>query len=107
MKTADEVPAAALQLFEPQPDEVYTIETVAHLAQVSRRMILVYYKYGLVTPIGDPERGGYYFNSRAIRALRRIAYLQSDCGLNIAGIKMFLALTREIERLRAQAPRSR
>src|SRR5712672_3629956 len=39
-----------LQLFELDPQAVYTIEETAHLANVPRHRIAIYYKYGLVSP---------------------------------------------------------
>ena len=103
MTLADEHRLHAIQLFEPDGDTVYTIEAAAHIAQVARRSILVYYKYGLVSPVVDPECGGYYFNDEAIRTLRRIQYLRTQCGVSLVGIKMILRLTNEVERLRAEA----
>jgi len=93
----------AIQLFEPDGETVYTIEAAAHIARVTRRSILVYYKHGLVSPVGDPEGGGYYFNDEAIRTLRRIEYLRSQCGISLVGIKMILRLMNEVEGLRAEA----
>ena len=93
----------AIQLFEPDGNTVYTIETAAHIAQVARRSILVYYKHGLVSSVVDPERGGYYFNDEAIRTLRRIEYLRTQCGVSLVGIKMILRLMNEVEGLRAEA----
>jgi DNA-binding transcriptional MerR regulator len=93
----------AIQLFEPDGDTVYTIEAAAQIAQVARRSILVYYKHGLVSPIVDPERGGYYFNDEAIRTLRHIEYLRTHCGVSLVGIKLILRLMNEVERLRAEA----
>jgi len=49
--------------------------------------ILVYYKHGLVSPVVDPECGGYYFNDEAIRTLRRIEYLRTDCGIKPSASK--------------------
>src|SRR5438067_5570908 len=99
----DEVSIRALQLFEPDPDAVYTIEATARLAHVPRHTILIYCKHGLVSPVVDPDCGGYYFNDEAIRALRRINYLRTTCGINLAGIKMILQLRNELEDLRAEA----
>ena len=95
-------PECALQLFEPDPQAVYTIEVTAHLVDVPRRMVLVYCKLGLVSPVVDPGCGGYYFNDEAIRILRRIEYLRNVCGINLPGIKMILDLVNEAERLRAE-----
>jgi DNA-binding transcriptional MerR regulator len=90
-----------IQLFEPNPQTLYTIDTTAHLAAVPRHAILVYYKHGLVAPVVDQE-GVYHFNDDAIRVLRRIEYLRSACGLNLPGIKMALDLLGEVERLQAE-----
>jgi DNA-binding transcriptional MerR regulator len=87
----------ALQLFEANPDAVYTIEETARLANVPRHQIAIYYKYGLVSPAKDPDDFGWFFDDEAIRVLRRIGYLRSTCGLNLAGIKLVLELMREVE----------
>jgi DNA-binding transcriptional MerR regulator len=94
--------AAALQLFEPDLHTVYTIEAVEHLVNVPRRMIALYCKHGLISSVVDPACGGYYFNDEAIRTLRRIEYLRTDCGVDLAGIKLILELAAEVERLRAE-----
>src|SRR5712671_3360497 len=101
MNLPNEIAADAVQLFEPALDAVYTIEAVEHLVRVPRRMIAVYCKHGLLSPVVDPAFGGYYFNDEAIRTLRRIEYLRADCGINLGGIKMILRLTNEVESLRA------
>ncbi len=100
MKVTEEFPVRALQLFEPDSESVYTIESAANLAHVGRRRILVYYKRGLLSPVVDPECGGYYFNDEGIRALRRIQHMHSDLGINLAGIKIIFDLLNEVERLR-------
>jgi MerR family transcriptional regulator, heat shock protein HspR len=97
-----ETPMTTLQLFEPDARTVYTLEAAASLTQLSRRLIAVYFRHGLVSPVMDPACGGWYFNDEAIRILRRIEYLRTACGLNIAGIKLIMDLTREVERLREE-----
>ncbi len=92
----------ALQLFEPDVHTVYSIEVAAQLAQVPRRLIVLYYKHGLVSPVADPAGSGWYFDDEAIRIVRRIEYLRSACGLNLAGIKLVMELIEEVERLRAE-----
>ena len=90
-----------IQLFEPDPNILYSIDATAHLAEVPRHTILVYFKHGLVAPlVGDD--GAFYFNDDAIRLLRRIEYLRSTCGLNLPGIKLALDLMNEVERLQAE-----
>jgi DNA-binding transcriptional MerR regulator len=95
-------PLRALQLFQPDPQTVYTIEATARILDVPRHTILVYYKHGLVSPVVDPDCGGYYFNDEAIRVLRRVEYLRTVCGVNLDGIKLILDLSNEVERLRAE-----
>ena len=100
MNITEEVTVRALQLFEPDPETVYTIEAAANLAQVGRHRVLVYYKQGLVSPVVSPECGGYYFNDEGVRTLRRIEHLHSNRGINLAGTRMILELQNELERLR-------
>lgn len=102
MNIADQIPIRALQTFEPDPEAIYDIEAVVRLAHVPRHSILVYYNQGLISTVFDPEREGFYFDDEAIRMLRRIEYLRSDRGLNLAGTKMVLDLMEEVKRLRAE-----
>jgi DNA-binding transcriptional MerR regulator len=92
----------ALQLFEPDARVVYTLDAVASLTQLPRRLIVVYCKHGLVSPVMDPACSGWYFNDEAIRILRRIEYLRTACGLNLAGLKLIMDLVGEVERLREE-----
>ncbi|SPE59958.1 MerR family transcriptional regulator (modular protein) [Verrucomicrobia bacterium] len=102
MNITEEVSVRELQLFEPDPDAIYTIEAAANLAQVGRHRILVYYKQGLVSPVVAPECGGYYFNDEGVRTLRRIDYLHTNRGINLEGTRMILQLQNEVERLRSE-----
>jgi len=72
------------------------------MAHMPRRLIAIYCKHGLVSPVVDPACGGFYFNDEAIRILRRIDYLRSICGINLVGIKMILHLMKNVEDLRAE-----
>lgn len=89
----------AIEPFQPPPNAVYSIEITSHLADISRRSILLYCKHGLISSAVDPADGGYYFDRRAIRDLRRIESLRSVCGDDMAGIKIILDLMNEVERL--------
>ena len=90
-----------IQVFEPNPDAVYTIDLTARLAAVPRHTILVYCKHGLVKPMLD-EQGAYFFNDDTIRVLRQVEHLRVNCGLNLAGIKVALDLLNEVERLHSE-----
>ncbi len=102
MNLPHQISVESVQIFEPNPNAVYTIEAAEHIARVPRRLIAIYYKHGLVSPVVDPDCGGFYFNDEGIRTLRRIEYLRTVCGINLAGIKMILGLMNELERLRAE-----
>jgi DNA-binding transcriptional MerR regulator len=91
----------AIQLFEPSPDAVYTIEATSRMVDIPRRTIVVYCKYNLLSPAFDTLDHGYYFDRDSIRALRRIETLRSVCGDDFAGIKIILELTSALERLRS------
>lgn len=54
----------------------------------------------LVSPAMDPTCGGWCFNDETIRILRRIEFLRTALGINLAGIKPTLGLMNELERLR-------
>jgi DNA-binding transcriptional MerR regulator len=86
-----------IQLFDPPPDAVYTIEATSHLVNVSRRTILVYCKHHLLSPARATADNGYYFDRNAIRGLRRIEVLRTVCGDDFAGIKIILDLTAALE----------
>ncbi len=70
------------------------------LVQVPRRHIVVYFKYGLVSPVIDPAYSGWEFDDEAIRTLRRIEHLRVDCGINLTGVKLIMDLSKEVDLLR-------
>ncbi len=90
----------ALQLFEPPPNAVYSIEAVAQLVDVPRRRIAVYCRYGLLIPVANEH--GYCFDGESIKTLRAIEGLRSVCGDDLAGIKMILRLMNEVQRLNSE-----
>lgn len=94
-------PSHEIQLFDPPPDAIYTIEAIAHFAGVGRRTILVYCKHRLLSPMKDATNGAYSFNRDDMRALRRIEELRLICGNDFAGIKIILELTAALEQLQS------
>ena len=94
-------PSHEIQVFDPPPDAIYTIEATAHFVGVPRRTILVYCKHRLLSPIKDAADGAYSFNRDGVRALRRIEALRLICGDDFAGIKVILDLTAALERLQS------
>jgi len=97
---SDQVPSREIQLFEPLPDALYTIETTSRIVDVPRRTILVYCKHHLLSPATGTVEHGYYFDRDAIHTLRRIETLRTVCDKDFAGIKIILELTATLERLR-------
>jgi MerR family transcriptional regulator, heat shock protein HspR len=92
----------ALQPVEHSAHATYTIEAIANLAQIPRRLIVLYYKHGLVAPASESPDAGWYFDDQAIHVVRRIQYLRTECGVNLEGIKLIMSLTKEVERLREE-----
>jgi DNA-binding transcriptional MerR regulator len=95
-------PSMAMELFEPKPNVLYSLDVTAHLAGVSRRSILIYCRAGLIQPVIQPPYGVMVFTEEAIYTLRRIEYLRTVQGLDLAWIKTMFDLLNEVERLRAE-----
>lgn len=89
-----------MQVIEPQPGIIYTLEAVVHLTGVSRHDILVYCRSGLVEPI-DSEHG-LSFDEESIYNIRRIEELRSIHGINLNGVRMIFELLHEVRRLREE-----
>ena len=49
------VETMALQVFAPDARTLYTIDSAAALARISRRYVELYCKHGLVSPAADPS----------------------------------------------------
>jgi len=90
----------AIQLFDPSPGMVYSIEQASQLGNVSRRRILIYCKQGLLSPVASPELAGYWFDAEALRTLKRIEEVRAICDEPLVGISLILDLMREVKRLR-------
>ena len=102
MNRTPENSTMALQLFEPGGEVRYSIETVVTLTQTPRHRIAVYCRHGLIAPVTEPERDGWWFDHETIRVLRRIETLRNDYELNLAGVCAVAELLAELEALRAE-----
>ena len=91
-----------LQVHQPTPGLVYSLDAVVHLTGVSRRSILVYCKSGLIRPLGDPHQGEFAFDDEAIYRIRRVEHLRTVHGVNLAGIRMIFDLINELQRLETE-----
>ena len=94
--------SAALALFEPAPDTLYSLDHVSLLLALSRRWIALCARHGLVHPAFDPLEEGWYFDAAAIQTLRRIEYLRAMHRLDMVGIKLVLDRMREVEWVRSE-----
>jgi DNA-binding transcriptional MerR regulator len=97
--------SSSLPDFSSDPEALLPIDTAAQLARMPRHFVLICCQHGLVAPHHDPAEGGYYFNRHAVRALQRIEYLRSVCGVNLTGIELIMKLMADVEELRALARR--
>lgn len=88
-----------LQVFEPDPEAAYTIETVSHITRIPRHTIAVYCRHHLVRPVVDPEHGGWFFDDEAIRTLQRIEQLRTTHGASLDAIGLIFGLMRQVEDL--------
>jgi len=91
-----------LELFQPKPNVFYGLDAAARLACVPRRHILIYCRFGLIRPTFQPPYGVMEFTEEAVYTVRRIEYLRTVHGLDVAWIKTMLELIDEVERLRAE-----
>jgi MerR family transcriptional regulator/heat shock protein HspR len=76
-------------MYEPTRP-VYVISITADLVDLHPRTIRGYEAFGLITPLR--RHGQRVFSEVDITLLKRINYLTQTAGLNLAGIKLLLAL---------------
>ena len=92
----------ALELFQPKPNVLYSLDATAHLAGVPRRSILIYCRVGLVRPVVQPPYGVMEFTEEAIYIVRKSEHLRAAHGLDLTWLKTMFDLLDEVERLRAE-----
>lgn len=88
-------------------DATYTVEVVAEITGLTSQAILRFHEEGLIASIPGSAHGESRFDDEALRTLRRLEHLQTTCGMNEAGLKLFLSLAEEIDSLRAALRRRR
>ena len=92
----------ALELFQPMPSVLYSLDAAAHLAGVSRRSILAYCREGLVQPVFQLPYGVMRFTEETIHAVRKIEHMRTVQGVDMTLIKTMFNLLDEVARLRAE-----
>ncbi len=95
-------PPRAVELFQPLPNMLYSLDAAAHRAGVSLRTILIYCRAGLVRPVFQPPYGVMAFTEEAIHVVRLIEYVRAAYGIGAAWTGALFDLLREVERLRAE-----
>ena len=92
----------AIELFQPDPNLLYSLDATAHFAGVSRRSILIYCREGLVQPIFQPPYGIMTFTDEMIYTIRRVEHLREVHGMNLTWIKAMFELIKAMERLSSE-----
>ena len=91
-----------LDLYQPKPNVLYSLDVTAHLAGVPRRSILIYCRAGLVQPVVQPPYGVMEFTEESIYIVRKSEHLRTVHGLNLTWLKSMFELLDEVERLRSE-----
>jgi hypothetical protein len=97
------VPGGEIQLYEPDPKVLYKIDDASRMLGLSRRMLVLCCKYGLVSTVVDPVEAGWNFDGRSLRVMGRIEALRTLCDGNLRVIRMIMELQAEVDRLNAES----
>ncbi len=92
----------AIELFQPDPNVLYSLDAIAHLADVPRRSILVYCRAGLLQPVFQEPYDVMAFTEEAVLTARRIEHVRAAHGIDAAWIKVMFDLLDEVDSLRAE-----
>jgi len=90
----------AVEIYQSQPNVLYSLDVAAHLACVPRRAVLIYCRAGLVRPVFLPPYEAMAFSEEAVYAIRRVERLRIVHGIEMAWIRRLFDLFDELERLR-------
>lgn len=91
-----------LELFQPKPNVLYSLDVAAQLAGVPRRSILIYCRAGLVRSVFQPPYGVMAFTEEAIHTVRRIEHVRVNHGTDLTLLKALFDLLEEVEQLRSE-----
>ncbi|MCH6197583.1 helix-turn-helix transcriptional regulator [Corynebacterium mastitidis] len=91
---------------EDVTEEVFVISVAAELSGMHAQTLRTYDRLGLVTP-ARTSGGGRRYSRADVAMLRRIQRLSQEDGVNLAGIKAIIELTRENEDLKAEVAQLR
>ena len=99
---ADMPSSLALEMYQPQADVLYSLDTAAQLAAVPRRSLLIYCRARLVQPVLLPPFGMMAFTEEAIYIVRRIEHMRAVHRCDLAWLNTVFDLLNEVEYLRAE-----
>jgi len=86
-------------------DGVYTMAVAARLTGMHPQTLRKYERAGLLTPSRQAGNQRLY-SEHEIQRLRRIRYLVEECGLNVAGLELALAMSDRLDALGPDATRA-
>lgn len=98
----DRPASLSIEVYQPQPNVLYSLDVAAHLAGVPRRSVLIYCRARLVRPVFQPPYGVMAFTEETIHTVRQIENVRAVHGLDLAWLKTIFDLLDEVERLRAE-----
>lgn len=78
-------------------DEVFDHVTTASMAGVPTRLVLKYWKIGLVKPIGDTARYGIYFDQEAIYLIRQAELMRQELSVDMRAATVIVKLRQKVE----------
>lgn len=82
--------------------DIYDFATAATIAGIPSRVMLKYWKIGLIRPIGDTQRYGVYFDQEAIYLTRQAEEMRQEFNVDMRAACVMVKLRQEVEALREE-----
>lgn len=86
-------------------EPVFVISVAARLLQMHPQTLRKYEREGLIQPSRTTGNLRLY-SDRDIERLRQVKYLVDECGLNLAGVQLALAMTHHLREIRGKVDAS-
>ena len=87
----------AMEVFRPRPGVLYDLDATAALAGVTRRVLLMYCRSGLVAPSFESAYGAMAFTSDAIITVRRVERVRAAYRLDLEWLAAMRDVFDELE----------
>lgn len=85
-------------------EPLFVISVAARLVEMHPQTLRKYEREGLIAPSRTTGNLRLY-SDRDIERLRQVKYLVEECGLNLAGVQLALAMTNSLHELRERLGR--